>query len=95
MKKLIVICSFFGLAVAGVGCTGEYYVTSQPADVVYERPASPGAGYVWIEGDWYWSGGRYVHRNGHWGRARGGRTWVSGHWDRGPRGYHWVKGYWK
>jgi hypothetical protein len=76
-------------------CAGEYYVSDQPADVVYVRPAAPYPGAVWIEGDWIWSGGRYVHVNGHWARPRAGRVWVTGNWHRGPRGYAWHRGYWR
>src|ERR1700753_2696330 len=45
-------------------CAGEYYVSDQPADVVYEPGAPPYAGAVWIGDDWVWSGGRYVHQRG-------------------------------
>ncbi|HWB26072.1 MAG TPA: YXWGXW repeat-containing protein [Chitinophagaceae bacterium] len=94
MKQLGIICIALTLAFAGMGCEGEAYVTAQPEEVVYTRPASPGDGYVWIEGDWYWYGGRYVHREGHWARPRQGRTWVKGHWNHSQRGYHWQKGHW-
>jgi hypothetical protein len=76
-------------------CAGEYYVTDQPADVVYVRPAPPYAGAVWIEGDWVWSSGRYIHRRGYWARPRYGRTWVSGSWHHSPRGYAWHRGHWR
>ena len=95
MKKIIVIMALFALAFAGVGCTGEAYVTAQPNEVVYERPASPGAGYIWVDGDWYWSSGRYVWRNGYWGHPRGGRVWVRGNWQHDSRGYRWQKGHWR
>jgi len=94
MKKLGIICFALTLAFAEMGCTGEAYVTEQPADVVYTRPASPGDGYVWIEGDWYYSGGHYVHRNGYWSRPRTGRTWVTGSWQHTSKGYRWQKGRW-
>ena len=33
-------------------CAGEYYVSDQPADVVYEKASCAlGEGAVWIEGD--------------------------------------------
>jgi len=76
-------------------CAGEYYVSDQPVDVVYERPAPPYAGAVWIEGDWVYSGGRYVHSRGHWARARSGRRYVAGTWAHGPRGYAWHRGHWQ
>ena len=76
-------------------CAGEYYVSDEPADVVYERPAPPYAGAVWIEGDWVYSGGRYVHSHGHWVRPRSGRTYVAGGWHHTPRGYAWHRGHWQ
>ncbi len=76
-------------------CAGDYYVADQPADVVYERPAPPYDGAVWIEGDWYWSGGHYMHEHGHWARARNGRVWVQGNWEHSNRGYRWHRGHWQ
>jgi hypothetical protein len=70
------------------------YVTDQPADVVYTRPASPGEGYVWIDGDWYWGGGSYQWRAGRWDRPRNGRRWVGGNWEHSGRGYRWRQGHW-
>jgi hypothetical protein len=47
-----------------------------PPPVVEEVTVSPGAGYVWIAGEWNWQG--------HW-------VWESGHWARPPRpGMTWV-----
>jgi len=76
-------------------CTGEYYVTAQPTDVYYARPAAPYAGAVWIDGDWVYSGGAYVHARGHWARPRSGRVYVAGAWYHGPRGYAWRRGHWR
>lgn len=94
MKKLIIATFALSLAVAEMGCAGEAYVTEQPAEVVYTRPPAPGPGYVWVDGDWYWSGGRYTRRSGHWAHPRKGHVWVGGHWQHTPRGYHWQKGHW-
>jgi hypothetical protein len=94
MKSIIVIFTLFVLAFAEMGCSGGVYVTERPAEVVYVHPAAPGAGYVWVEGDWYWSGGRYVWRNGYWAHPRAGHQWVRGSWQRNNRGYYWQKGHW-
>jgi WXXGXW repeat (2 copies) len=87
------------LALAGSlflsSCAGSYYVTAQPVEPVYERPAAPYQGAVWIDGDWTWSGGSYVYVRGHWDRPRSGRAWVRGNWERGQRGYRWHKGHWR
>jgi hypothetical protein len=76
-------------------CAGEYYVSDQPADVYYERPAAPYQGAVWIDGDWVYNSGRYEHSRGHWEKAREGHTYVAGTWNHTSRGYSWHKGHWK
>ena len=82
-------------SIAFAGCEVEGYVADQPAEVYYERPVSPGVDYVWVDGDWVWSGGTYRWHNGYWTHRRGGRTWERGHWDHGARGYHWNRGHWR
>lgn len=94
MKKIIQVSMLILMLVGFAGCSGEYVVTDQPAEPYYVRPASPGVGYVWIDGDWYWSGGRYVYRNGYWSRPRPGRTWAPGRWERHGNGWHWNRGRW-
>ena len=91
-KSLFIIALAASLGV--VGCEVEY-VDQQPADVVYEQGTAPGVDYVWIDGDWVWSGGTYVWRNGHWDHRREGHTWVKGSWSHGNRGYHWNRGHWQ
>jgi hypothetical protein len=92
--------SKFGLMIALAGslfmsaCAGSYYVTAQPVEPVYERPAVPYAGAVWIDGEYTWSGGTYVYVRGHWDRPRNGRAWVRGNWERTNRGYRWHRGHW-
>ena len=76
-------------------CTGQYYVTTRPAEPYYVRPASPYANAVWVDGEWIWSGGRYAYVGGHWERPHGGRAWVRGRWVSGPGGYAWRRGYWR
>jgi hypothetical protein len=76
-------------------CAGEYYVSDQPADVVYDPGPPPYAGAVWIDGDWVYNSGRYVHSRGHWARARAGRVYQRGGWAHTSRGYTWHKGHWR
>lgn len=96
MKKLMIILGFVASAAVFSSCgPSRYTVTEQPAVPVYQRPASPGVGYVWVDGDWYWSGGRYTYRNGYWARPRGHRVWTTGTWVRSGRGYYWRKGHWR
>ncbi len=94
MRKILMIIGIAG-CMAATSCTVDGYVTDQPTEVVYERGVAPGAGYVWIDGDWVWSGGSYRWRNGYWGHPRAGRTWERGHWDHTARGYHWNRGHWR
>lgn len=96
MKKSLLIIAIAGSSLCGfTGCMVDGYVETQPGDIVYTRPVSPGADYVWIDGDWYYSGGRYSWHEGHWDHPRGGRVWVAGSWNHGARGYHWNRGHWR
>ena len=94
MKKILSIIAI-AACIAATGCAVDGYVEAQPGDVYYERGVAPGPGYIWVDGDWMWAGGRYVWHNGYWGHPRAGRTWQAGHWDHGTRGYHWNRGRWK
>lgn len=83
------------LLVFGFGCGPSYVAVSErPADPVYVRPVAPRAGYVWIDGGWYYRGGRYVHRQGYWAPPRQHYTYRPGNWDRRGNGWHWRKGGW-
>jgi hypothetical protein len=94
MKKILMIIGIAGCIAAG-GCEVDGYVTDQPADVYYVRPAAPGPEYVWIDGDWVWGGGGYRWHEGYWGHPRSGQTWERGHWEHGEKGYRWNRGHWK
>lgn len=96
MKKVLFILSLVaGIAIFDSCAPGRYTVTARPDVPVYVRPASPGANYVWVDGDWYWRGGRYTYRNGYWARPRGGRAWVGGAWVGRGNGYYWRRGHWR
>ena len=92
--------SKFGMMLALAGalflsaCAGSYYVSSQLDEPVYERPAAPYEGAVWIDGEWEWNGGRYVYARGHWDRPRVGHVYVRGNWEHTGRGYRWNHGHW-
>src|SRR5687768_6103403 len=54
------------------------YVNAYPPEPQYEVvTASPGAGYVWIDGYWDWRGGSWVWVNGHWQAERVGYVYIS------------------
>lgn len=96
MKKLLqLFLAGLGIVLVMAGCEGSYYVTDQPAEPVYVQPAAPGAGYVWIDGEWGWSGGRYVYTRGYWSRPRAGYHYERGHWNHTARGYRWNRGGWR
>lgn len=72
-----------------------YVATPPPPPQVDAVTVSPGPGYIWVGGAWYWDN-RWVWRSGYWGRPpRPGAVWI------GPRYiYHggrriWYRGYWR
>lgn len=96
MKKLIVIISLLASVSSFNSCgPSRYTVTEQPVAPVYERPVSPGAEYVWVDGDWRWHRNTYVYSNGYWAKPKPNRTYVTGAWIKADKGYYWKKGYWK
>lgn len=74
---------------------GSVVVSTQPAPPVYVRPAMPHPGWVWVDGDYYYRGGRYVYRQGYWAAPRQGRVWMGGGWERRNNGYYWRRGHWR
>jgi hypothetical protein len=87
---------FTGAFITFSSCVGGYVITEPSYNEVYVRPASPGIGYIWIDGDWRWNNRShiYVHDHGYWTRPRPGRSYETGHWASGPRGKSWVRGRW-
>ncbi len=95
MKKYLqALIMALGLIFGMASCVGSYYVTDQPGEPAYARSLAPGSGYVWIDGEWGWSGGRYVYTHGYWNRPRAGYNWHRGYWNHGSRGYSWHRGGW-
>ncbi|MDE3198437.1 MAG: YXWGXW repeat-containing protein [Acidobacteriota bacterium] len=64
-----------------------------PPVVAYAAPvATPGSGYIWINGYYYYGGGGYVWRPGYWARPPYARAyWVPPRYHRGR--YH--EGRWR
>ncbi len=94
ISKLGLMAALAGSLFLG-SCSGGYYVTSQPVEPAYDRPVSPYADAVWIDGEWGYSGGRYVYTRGHWEHGRVGRAYVRGSWEHTNRGYRWHRGHWR
>ena len=95
MKKLMVIGSLlFSLMLTFESC--KTVVATRPEQpAVVARPPQPHPNYVWVDGEWYVSGGRYVWREGYWSAPRGGSAWAPGHWEQTRKGWYWVKGHWR
>jgi hypothetical protein len=93
MKNYLFAIGFLSCIILS-GCTVGY-VTTQPANVTYVRPVSPGSGYVWIGGEWEWTGGNYRWHEGSWQSHHEGRAWKSGYWENNHKGYRWHKGHWE
>jgi hypothetical protein len=95
-KRLFQLSILAALTFAFAGCEpGGVIVTTRPETPYYERPTSPDPGYVWVDGDWYWTGGRYVYHNGYWARPRNSQVWVTGSWEQRSNGWRWRRGHWR
>jgi hypothetical protein len=97
MKKIIYLSSLAGILLFLSSCTAIGYVESEPAYVVYSRPAPPSSLHVWIDGDWVFNRQShvYVQQQGYWSKRNRGRSYVSGHWQSTPKGKTWSKGHWQ
>jgi hypothetical protein len=97
MKKLIVLCALIVSLLSATSCRTRAVVTTrpEPPTAVVVRPAAPGPGYVWIDGEWVWNSGKYNYRHGYWVPARSGHTWIAGHWVPRGNGWYWERVYWR
>ena len=94
MKKTLFAALLF-TSISLMSCSGgAFVVTTRPEPPIYTRPIAPGADYIWIDGDWIYSGGRYVWHEGHWDRSRPNRQWQPGSWQQRGNGYAWRRGGW-
>jgi hypothetical protein len=82
---------------ATVNANVEYVQTAPPAPQYEVVTVSPGVGYVWTPGLWYWYGGRHVWRAGVWQRPPSGYNhWNHGGWYHTPgRGWYHNGGHWR
>lgn len=89
--KAFTVAAFFSLA----SCTTEY-VATKPDEVIIEKSAPPGAGYVYRGPEWRWEKTKktYVVVPGEW-VSRPNGVWVRGHWKETKRGVTWVPGHWQ
>ena len=82
---------------ASVSANVEYVQTAPPAEQTEVVTVSPGVGFIWTPGFWYWSGGRHVWRAGVWTRPPAGySSWNRGGWYHTPgRGWYHSGGHWR
>ena len=73
----------------------RFTITTRLTTLITIRPLSPGGGYVWIEGEWFWNGRNYVWRDGYWSLPLAGYTWTPGYWKQRGHGWHWRSGHWR
>lgn len=73
-----------------------YVQQPPPAARVEARPASPGADYGWIAGQWIWNGAAWQWKSGRYERIPTGYSeWVSGEWKPAAFKWYWQDGYWR
>ena len=78
-----------------VGTPNPYYVSSMPPEPLYEQmTASPGYGYVWIDGYWHWNGYEWVWVSGRWEHQQEGYVYVQPYYDYSGGQYVYTPGYW-
>jgi hypothetical protein len=94
MKTIGKISVVAVLAITLASCSAGYVVTDRPNLPVYARPAPPHAGWIWIDGDYYYRGGRYHYRRGYWHAPRPSYRYSPGQWQQRGNGWHWRKGRW-
>jgi hypothetical protein len=74
----------------------QHYVAEQPVRPhATTRPQAPRQGYVWIEEDWRWAGGKYLWAGDRWtAPPYQGAGWAKGHWKKNEHGWYWNPGHW-
>lgn len=97
MKKIIARTLIVFTAFILYSCIepDHFIVTTRLAAPVITIPVSPGDGYIWIEGEWFWNGNGYAWRNGYWTRPTRGNHYVPGGWKPKKHGWYWRQGQWR
>ena len=97
MKSMIKLL-FFSFLIIFLSCneTPRFSVGTRLTIPIAGRPVSPGDGYFWIDGEWFWNGGSYSWRDGYWSNPHDNYRWSPGHW-RKRRGdqWQWHQGRWR
>jgi len=95
MRKTLLALVFGAVLTINAGAAVVVRV-APPARIVETRPATPGPGYIWIDGYHRWDGAAYIWVPGRWElpphpHAR----WVAHHWVRKHGGWVLVDGRWR
>ncbi len=88
----------YASTMVAVGPQPQIYVDSQPPALLVESiPATPYHGYVWLAGNWHWSGYEWTWVAGHWEAPRHGHVYVEPyyHFDVTYNRYVYAAGYWE
>lgn len=100
-SRSVLLGAALGTLVAAAGCYARagyggvlVYDPPPPARVVV-RPYAPGAGYVWVDGYWNWSGNTWLWVDGYWTAPRAGYIHVQPRWVPRGRGWAHVPGGWR
>ena len=84
-----------GYVGVNAGMPATMNVNSYPPEPLFENvSASPGPGYVWLDGSWHWNGYEWVWVGGRWVRERVGFAYVQPYYDYLDGRYVYVRGYW-
>lgn len=71
-------------------------VDTAPPPPQYEAvPVTTRPGYIWIGGNWSWTGARYVWVPGRYEAPRRGYRWVAPRYERVGRRYRYVRGHYR
>jgi hypothetical protein len=80
---------------ASVGVALPYVTVQAPPPPQVEMVGvAPAPGYFWIQGNWFWEGGRHVWHPGRWEAPRPGYRWVPHRWERAGGGWREQPGHW-
>jgi len=92
----VLVLESCGPAISGIGLEISYVQVAPPPPRMEVIVASPGAGYLWVDGFWGWQANQYYWTPGHWERPpRRNAHWMRGRWRHHDRGWYWVPGYWR
>jgi len=91
MKKLLAALLIAGGSLVAADFSVGVNIGPPPPPRVLAVPASPGPGYVWVDGYWYANGSRWAWHNGYWTRPPyAGARWATPRYEGG----RFFEGYW-